>query len=131
VVGIAAIFSDDLIQIGGQPLTANIVTMSVFGAIVMYIVSMLALFKLRRSRDLARPFSARPIRCWPGAGLRRGLPGGHDLVQPAAGADFAGSLAVAYAYYLLTHRQRAAAASDVLLEGSDAARLKPAVASSK
>ncbi|MDI9674962.1 amino acid permease, partial [Pseudomonas aeruginosa] len=45
VVGIAAIYSDELIQFGGQTLTANIVTMSVFGAIVMYIVSMAALFK--------------------------------------------------------------------------------------
>lgn len=59
VVGIAAIFSDNLIVIGGQPLTANIVTMAVFGAIVMYIISMLALFKLRRSEpNLERPFMA-------------------------------------------------------------------------
>ncbi|ENI4127719.1 ethanolamine permease [Vibrio fluvialis] len=59
VVGIAAIFSDNLIVIGGQPLTANIVTMAVFGAIVMYIVSMLALFKLRRTEPaLERPFRA-------------------------------------------------------------------------
>ncbi|MFD1625385.1 ethanolamine permease [Azospirillum griseum] len=59
VVGIAAIFSDELVQIGGQPLTANIVTMSVFGAIVMYIMSMAALFKLRASEpNLARPFRA-------------------------------------------------------------------------
>lgn len=59
VVGIAAIFSDELIVIGGQPLTANIVTMAVFGAIVMYIVSMLSLFKLRRSEpNLERPFMA-------------------------------------------------------------------------
>ncbi|MDC0609733.1 ethanolamine permease [Vibrio sp.] len=59
VVGIAAIFSDNLIVIGGQPLTANIVTMAVFGAIVMYIVSMLSLFKLRRSEpNLERPFMA-------------------------------------------------------------------------
>ncbi|MEO0034140.1 MAG: hypothetical protein RLZZ501_163, partial [Pseudomonadota bacterium] len=62
VVGIAAIFSDELIQIGGQPLTANIVTMSAFGALVMYILSMAALFKLRRSepthaRPLAAPFN--------------------------------------------------------------------------
>ncbi|SAL29879.1 ethanolamine transporter [Caballeronia udeis] len=40
---------DELIQVGGQTLTANIVTMSVFGAIVMYIISVLALFKLRRA----------------------------------------------------------------------------------
>lgn len=59
VVGIAAIFSDELISFGGQTLTANIVTMSVFGAIVMYIVSMASLFKLRTVEpDLARPFRA-------------------------------------------------------------------------
>ncbi|QZN94450.1 ethanolamine permease [Symbiopectobacterium purcellii] len=59
VVGIAAIFSDSFVTIGGLPLTANIVTMSVFGAIVMYITSMAALFKLRRSEPaLSRPFRA-------------------------------------------------------------------------
>lgn len=60
VIGIAAIYSDSWISIGGQPLTANIVTMSVLGALVMYIVSMLALFKLRKAEpDLPRPFRAR------------------------------------------------------------------------
>ncbi|MDE1175753.1 MAG: ethanolamine permease [Edaphobacter sp.] len=60
VVGIAAIYSDSLITIGGQPLTANIVTMSVLGALVMYAVSMLALFRLRRTEpDMVRPFRAR------------------------------------------------------------------------
>ena len=59
VVGLLAIFSDSLIVIGGLPLTANIVTMSVFGAIVMYIISMAALFKLRKSEPkLERPFMA-------------------------------------------------------------------------
>ena len=60
VVGIAAIYSDSWITIGGQPLTANIVTMSVLGALVMYAVSMLALFRLRKSEPgLSRPFRAR------------------------------------------------------------------------
>ena len=60
VVGIAAIYSDSWISIGGQPLTANIVTMSVLGALVMYVVSMLALFKLRKTEpNLHRPFRAR------------------------------------------------------------------------
>lgn len=59
VVGIAAIFSDGLVSFGGQTLTANIVTMSVFGAITMYIVSMLSLFKLRRTEpDMVRPWRA-------------------------------------------------------------------------
>ena len=59
-VGIAAIYSDSLITLGGQPLTANIVTMSVMGALVMYAVSMLALFKLRRSEPrMPRSFRVR------------------------------------------------------------------------
>jgi len=58
-VGIGAIYSDSFVQFGGQPLTANIVTMSVLGAIVMYIMSMASLFKLRRSQPgLERPFVA-------------------------------------------------------------------------
>ena len=60
-VGILAIFSDDLIVIGGQPLTANIVTMSVFGAILMYIISMASLFKLRRSRAQYEPAVPRAV----------------------------------------------------------------------
>ncbi|HWX03987.1 ethanolamine permease [Collimonas sp.] len=63
-IGIAAIYSDQLITLGGQTLTANIVTMSVFGAITMYIISMLSLFRLRRSApDMLRPFRA-PLYPW-------------------------------------------------------------------
>ena len=59
VVGVAAIFSDNLIKLGGLGLTANIVTLSVFGAILLYIVSMAALFKLRVGEpNLARSFMA-------------------------------------------------------------------------
>lgn len=59
-VGIAAIYSDSWIVIGGQPLTANIVTMSVIGALVMYATSMLALIQLRRSEpEMPRPFRLR------------------------------------------------------------------------
>jgi ethanolamine permease len=56
-VGIAAIYSDRLFTIAGQPLTASIVTMSVLGAIVMYIMSLLSLFRLRRREpQLQRPY---------------------------------------------------------------------------
>jgi len=59
VVGILAIYSDSVIAIAGQPLTASIVTMSVFGALVMYLMSMLSLFRLRsREPELERPFRA-------------------------------------------------------------------------
>ena len=57
VVGIAAIYSDQLITISGQPLTASLVTMSALGAIVMYVLSLASLFRLRRIEPrLDRPF---------------------------------------------------------------------------
>jgi ethanolamine permease len=59
VVGIAAIYSDAFVSIAGQSLTASVVTLSAFGALTMYIISMAALLRLRRSEpDLARPFRA-------------------------------------------------------------------------
>jgi len=59
IFGVAVIFSDDWIKIGGRTLSANIVTMSVLGAVIMYIVSMLSLFQLRKKEPfLERPFAA-------------------------------------------------------------------------
>jgi len=56
-VGVAAIYSDRVITIAGQPLTASIVTLSALGAIVMYIVSLAGVFRLRRREPhLNRPF---------------------------------------------------------------------------
>jgi ethanolamine permease len=70
IVGIAAIFSDGLINLQGMSLTAAMITMSVFGAIVMYIISMLALFKLRRSEPgLERSFRAPGYPVVPGIAL--------------------------------------------------------------
>ncbi len=70
LIGIAAIYSDTLIQIGGITLTSNIVTMSVFGAIVLYIISMLSLLRLRKSEpDLLRPFRAPLYPFFPGLAL--------------------------------------------------------------
>jgi ethanolamine permease len=70
VVGVAAIFSDDLIQFGGMTLTANLITMSVFGAIVMYIISMLSLFALRKNEpNLERPFVAMAYPAFPAIAL--------------------------------------------------------------
>ncbi len=63
-IGIAAIYSDKLVRIAGQPLTASIVTMSALGAIVMYIMSLLSLMRLRRLEpNLERPFRA-PLYPW-------------------------------------------------------------------
>ncbi len=74
VVGIAAIFSDNLISLQGMTLTAAMITMSVFGAIVMYIMSMLSLFKLRRSEPhLERTFRAPGYPIVPGIALALAL----------------------------------------------------------
>ncbi|MDM5177865.1 ethanolamine permease [Massilia sp. DJPM01] len=110
VVGIAAIYSDELIKIGGQTLTANIVTMSVFGAITMYIVSMLALFKLRRSEpQMVRPFSAPlypffPLFALLGALVCLGTMVYYNFVMALV---FAGLLLAGYAVFLMTAGHRA------------------------
>jgi len=70
VIGIVAIFSDSLINLQGMTLTAAIVTMSVFGAIVMYIISLLALFRLRKTEpNLERSFRAPGYPVVPGIAL--------------------------------------------------------------
>src|SRR5580765_4235361 len=74
VIGVIAIFSDEWVQFGGQTLTANIVTMSVLGAIVMYLISMAALFKLRRSEpQLERTYRAPFYPVFPAIALLLGL----------------------------------------------------------
>ncbi|ATQ77335.1 ethanolamine permease [Massilia violaceinigra] len=114
VVGIAAIYSDELIKIGGLTLTANIVTMSVFGAITMYIVSMLALFKLRRSEpQMVRPFSAPlypffPLFALLGALVCLGTMVYYNFVMAMV---FAGLLLAGYVVFLTTAGRRATLAA--------------------
>lgn len=111
VVGLLAIFSDELIQFGGQTLTANIVTMSVFGAIVMYIVSMASLFRLRDAEpDLARPFRAPLFPLFPGFALVAAVVCLCTMAwfNPLIAALFVGLGVLGYAYFLLTGKRRAA-----------------------
>ncbi|MDU6925460.1 MAG: ethanolamine permease [Franconibacter helveticus] len=115
VVGIAAIFSDSLITINGMPLTASIVTMSVFGAIVMYIVSMASLFKLRRSEPgLARPFRAPLYPLAPAFALGMAVLCLAAMVyyNLALAAIFAAMMLAGYVWFRLTARSRASAAQD-------------------
>ena len=119
VVGIAAIYSDQLIQFGGQTLTANIVTMSVFGAIAMYIISMLALFKLRRSAPrLERSFKAPCYPYFPAFALGAAVISLVTMVyyNQLVAIVFAGFLLLGYGYFLLTGHQRKVAPLEVLLE---------------
>ncbi|MWV18128.1 ethanolamine permease [Pseudomonas sp. L-22-4S-12] len=123
VVGIAAIYSDGLINLQGMSLTAAMITMSVFGAIVMYIMSMLSLFKLRQSEpNLERSFMAPGYPLVPGIALALALV---CLVAMAwfnttIGLIFLGFMAVGFAYFQLTAQQRADAPSDALLSGEAA-----------
>ncbi len=109
VIGIAAIFSDELIKIGGQSLTANILTMSVFGALTMYILSMLSLFKLRRSEpELVRPFRAPFYPYFPafalfGACICMATMIYYNFLIFGIFCSFFG---LAYIYYALTHKKR-------------------------
>ncbi len=123
VVGIAAIYSDGLINLQGMTLTAAMITMSVFGAIVMYIMSMLSLFKLRKSEpNLERTFRAPGYPIVPGIALVLAVV---CLVAMAwfnaiIGLIFLGFMVVGFVYFLLTGHQRANARSDVLLTGGAA-----------
>jgi ethanolamine permease len=111
-IGIAAIFSDQLVQIGGQPLTANIVTMSVFGAIVLYIISMASLFKLRRSEPhLERPFSAPVFPLFPAFALGAAVVCLLTMIYFNAlmAGLFVALMAIGYVYFRATSGRRRAA----------------------
>lgn len=119
LVGIGAIFSDGLINLQGMSLTAAMITMSVFGAIVMYIMSMLSLFRLRKTEpNLERTFKA------PGYPLVPGIALGLALVCLAAMIWFNGTIALLFlglmsigmVYFLLTGAQRDAVPADALLQ---------------
>ncbi|ABC21831.1 ethanolamine permease [Rhodospirillum rubrum] len=118
VIGIAAIFSDSFISIGGLPLTANIVTMSVFGAIVMYIMSMAALFRLRQSEPaLDRPFRAPFYPVFPAIALAMAVVALITMIyfNPMVFGLFVGLMAAGWLFYRFTAHLRAAAPGDGLL----------------
>ncbi|MBB3638211.1 MULTISPECIES: ethanolamine permease [Variovorax] len=121
VIGVIAIFSDEWVQFGGQTLTANIVTMAVLGAIVMYLISMAALFKLRRSEpDLLRTYRAPFYPVFPAIALGLGVVclGAMVWFNGMLTLLFVVLMAAAYGYFLLTSGQRDAAAPDEMLSSS-------------
>ena len=119
VIGIIAIFSDELIKFGDLTLTASIITMSVFGALLMYIISMLSLLKLRKSEpNLKRPFLAPVFPLFPIIAL---LISGLSFIILAylnfsIFVVFVLVLLVGAVYFKLTHAQREAAPHDALLD---------------
>jgi len=118
VIGIGAIYSDELLSFGGQPLTASIVTLSAFGAIVMYIMSMLSLFRLRRREpDLERPFAAPWYPYFPAVALLMAVVSLLSMVyfNRVITLVFIALMAVLWLFYRLTAGLRAAAVSDPML----------------
>lgn len=111
VVGVAAILSDDL-QFNGMALTANLITMAVFGAIVMYIVSMMSLFALRKNEpNLARPFKAFAYPLFPMIALVLALISLATMIyfNQQLTIVFFGLMALAYLYFMMTQHHRDAA----------------------
>jgi ethanolamine permease len=111
VVGIAAIFSDEVLSFGGQSLTANIVTISVLGALTMYAMSMVALFKLRTTEpNLERPYKVPFYPLFPTIALAGAVICLATVIwfNPLLAALYVGILVVGYGYHLATHHHRAA-----------------------
>lgn len=118
VIGIAAIFSDNLIVIAGQPLTANIITMSVFGALTMYIIAMLSLLKLRKSEPkLERPFKAPLFPFFPILALVIAFFAFFAMAwyNKIVCMIFLAIMALGFVYFLMTRHHRDAAPEDDLL----------------
>ncbi|CAI0894046.1 Putrescine importer PuuP [Serratia rubidaea] len=112
VIGIAAIFSDG-ISLQGMSLTAAMITMAVFGAIVMYIMSMLSLFKLRRSEPgLLRSYMAPSYPLVPAIALCCAVVCLAAMLwfNPQIGALFLAFMVAGYLYFLTTHARRNALA---------------------
>ena len=119
IVGIAAIYSDKLITFGGHTLTANIVTMSVFGANLMYIISMLALFRLRHTEPLLeRPFKAPLFPYFPAFALFCALVCMGSMIYDnvLVALVFVGLLFAGFIYFFLTPHQREISPLDTMLE---------------
>jgi ethanolamine permease len=118
VIGVVAIFSDEWVQFGGQTLTANIVTMSVLGAIAMYMISMAALFKLRHTEPrLERTYRAPFYPAFPAIALGLGVVclGAMIWFNGMLTLLFLVLMAAAYGYFRLTAEQRRTAAPDEML----------------
>jgi ethanolamine permease len=110
-VGVLAILSDD-VKLNDMSLTANLITLAVFGAIVMYIVSMLSLFALRKKEPLLeRPFKAVAYPFFPAIALVLALVCLVTMIyfNFALALMFAGLMAAAFGYYCLTSQHRAVA----------------------
>jgi ethanolamine permease len=94
--------------------TSELITLSALGALVMYVCSMLALFRLRRiAPQMERPFRAPLYPLLPLVALSLSLLSLAVIVwfNPGITLVFIGGFGAAVAYFCVTARQRARAAS--------------------
>ncbi len=122
VIGIAAIFSDGWINLQGMSLTAAMITMAVFGAIVMYLMSMLSLFRLRRiAPAMERTFHAPGYPIIPAIALVLSVVCLLAMLwfNPVIGGLFVALMIIGYGYFLMTKAQRANAPEDPMLLGRE------------
>ncbi len=116
VVGVLAILSDDM-QFNGMTLTANLITMAVFGAIVMYIVSMLSLFALRKNEPhLERPFKAVAYPLFPLLALVLAVISLITMIyyNQSLSLMFFGLMALGFVYFSLTQHHRDASSDNIV-----------------
>ncbi len=104
--------------------TSELITMAALGAIVMYIVSMLSLFRLRKiAPQLARPFAVPLYPLTPMVALVLSVVSLGVIVyfNLLIATVFAAGLGLACCYYRVTGAQRAAAAPDAMLQTEQSA----------
>lgn len=122
VIGIVAIFGDG-INLQGMSLTAAMITMAVFGAIVMYIMSMLSLFRLRRiAPNLPRTFRAPGYPIIPAIALICALICLAAMLwfNPMIAALFILFMVIGYLYFLTTKTRRAQQSMQAIVLETDA-----------
>lgn len=119
VIGIIAIFCDG-VNLQGMSLTAAMITMAVFGAIVMYIMSMLSLFRLRRSApELERSYRAPGYPVIPAIALVCSVICLVAMLwfNPEIGGLFIAFMVAGYLYFLSTKSRRDSVANaEMVLE---------------
>lgn len=111
VIGMVIILSDGM-TLQGMSLTAAMITMAVFGANVMYIMSMLSLFRLRKTAPtLERSYRAPGYPWIPGIALLLSAICFITMLwfNPVIGALFVGIMALGYLYFLTTKLRRQSA----------------------
>lgn len=108
IIGMIVVCNDGM-MLQGMSLTAAMITMAVFGANVMYIMSMLSLFRLRKTAPtLERSYRAPGYPVIPGIALVLSIICFITMLwfNPVIGGLFIGIMVLGYLYFLTTKVRR-------------------------